>query len=89
MKYGFVGIKQTGSKERKFKGVVTEEEQVIEAVYAKPKELPSRQVSRQNNGIPLIGLMLGLVGLGSVATYLRFRKTEEKRKKLNRASFAL
>ena len=77
VKYGFVGIKQTGSKERKFKGVVTEEEQVIEAVYAKPKELPkTSEQSRQRN--TLIGVMLGLVGLGSVATYLRFCKTEEK-----------
>ena len=81
VKYGFVGIKQTGSKERKFKGVVTEEEQVIEAVYAKPKETPKQlpktsEQTKQRTAI-VVGL-LSVVGLGGLAAYFGLRKNEEE-----------
>ena len=77
VKYAFVGIKQTGSKERKVSGKVTDQEQVIEAVYAKSKELPktSEQVKQRNTAIIAL---LSVVGLGGLATYLGLRKRDEK-----------
>ena len=77
VKYAFVGIKQTGSKERKVSGKVTGQEQVIEAVYAKPKELPktSEQAKQRNTAIVAL---LSVVGLGGLATYLGLRKRDEK-----------
>ena len=77
VKYAFVGIKQTGSKERKVSGKVTDQEQVIEAVYAKPKELPktSEQAKQRNTAIIVL---LSVVGLGGLATYLGLRKRDEK-----------
>ena len=77
VKYAFVGIKQTGSKERKVSGKVTDQEQVIEAVYAKPKELPktSEQAKQRNTAIVAL---LSVVGLGGLATYLGLRKRDEK-----------
>ena len=77
VKYAFVGIKQTGSKERKVSGKVTDQEQVIEAVYAKPKELPktSEQAKQRNT---VIAALLSVVGLGGLATYLGLRKRDEK-----------
>ena len=77
VKYAFVGIKQTGSKERKVSGKVTDQEQVIETVYAKPKELPktSEQAKQRNT---VIVALLSVVGLGGLATYLGLRKRDEK-----------
>ena len=77
VKYAFVGIKQTGSKERKVSGKVTDQEQVIEAVYAKPKELPktSEQAKQRNTAIVAL---LSVVGLGGLATYFGLRKRDEK-----------
>ena len=77
VKYAFVGIKQTGSKERKVSGKVTDQEQVIEAVYAKPKELPktSEQAKQRNT---VIVALLSVVGLGGLVTYFGLRKRDEK-----------
>ena len=77
VKYAFVGIKQTGSKERKVSGKVTDQEQVIEAVYAKPKELPktSEQAKQRNTAIVAL---LSVVGLGGLVSYLGLRKRDEK-----------
>ena len=77
VKYAFVGIKQTGSKERKVSGKVTDQEQVIEAVYAKPKELPktSEQAKQRNTAIVAL---LSVVGLGGLVTYLGLRRRDEK-----------
>ena len=77
VKYAFVGIKQTGSKERKVSGKVTDQEQVIEAVYAKPKQLPktSEQAKQRNT---VIVALLSVVGLGGLAAYLGLRKRDEK-----------
>ena len=77
IKYAFVGIKQTGSKERKVSGKVTDQEQVIEAVYAKPKELPktSEQAKQRNT---VIVALLSVVGLGGLVTYFGLRKRDEK-----------
>ena len=77
VKYAFVGIKETGSKERKISGKVTDKEQVIEAVYAKPKELPktSEQTKQRHTAI---AALLTVVGLGGLATYLGLRKRDEK-----------
>jgi uncharacterized protein YabE (DUF348 family) len=77
VKYAFVGIKQTGSKERKVSGKVTDQEQVIEAVYAKPKELPKTSEQAKQRNTAIIAL-LSLVGLGGLATYLGLRKRDEK-----------
>ena len=77
VKYAFVGIKQTGSKERKVSGKVTDKEQVIEAVYSKPKELPkTNEQSKQRNTV--IVALLSVVGLGGLVTYLGLRKRDEK-----------
>ena len=77
VKYVFVGIKQTGSKERKVSGKVTDKEQVIEAVYAKPKELPkTNEQAKQRNTV--IVALLSVVGLGGLATYFGLRKRDEK-----------
>ena len=77
VKYAFVGIKQTGSKERKVSGKVTDQEQVIEAVYAKPKELPkTSEQAKQRNAV--IVALLSVVGLGGLATYFGLRKRNEK-----------
>ena len=77
VKYAFVGIKQTGSKERKVSGKVTDQEQVIEAVYAKPKELPktSEQAKQRNTAIVAL---LSVVGLGGLVSYFGLRKRDEK-----------
>ena len=81
VKYAFVGIKQTGSKERKVSGKVTDQEQVLEAVYAKPKETPkelpktSEQAKQRNTAIVAL---LSVVGLGGLATYFGLRKRDEK-----------
>ena len=77
VKYAFVGIKETGSKERKVSGKVADQEQVIEAVYAKPKELPktSEQAKQRNTAIITL---LSVVGLGGLATYFGLRKRDEK-----------
>ena len=77
VKYAFVGIKQTGSKERKVSGKVTDQEQVIEAVYAKPKELPKTSEQSKQRNTAIIAL-LSVVGLGGLATYLGLRKRDEK-----------
>ena len=77
VKYAFVGIKQTGSKERKVSGKVTDQEQVIEAVYAKPKELPKTSEQAKQRNTVIIAL-LSVVGLGGLATYLGLRKRDEK-----------
>lgn len=77
VKYAFVGIKQTGSKERKVSGKVTDKEQVIEAVYSKPKELPkTNEQSKQRNTV--IVALLSVVGLGGLVTYFGLRKRDEK-----------
>ena len=77
IKYVFVGIKQTGSKERKVSGKVTDKEQVIEAVYAKPKELPkTNEQAKQRNTV--IVALLSVVGLGGLVTYFGLRKRDEK-----------
>ena len=77
VKYAFVGIKQTGSKERKVSGKVTDKEQVIEAVYSKPKELPkTNEQSKQRNTV--IVALLSVVGLGGLVTCLGLRKRDEK-----------
>ena len=77
VKYAFVGIKQTGSKERKVSGKVTDKEQVIEAVYSKPKELPkTNEQSKQRNTV--IVALLSVVGLGGLVTYFGLRKRNEK-----------
>ena len=77
VKYAFVGIKQTGSKERKVSGKVTDQEQVIEAVYAKPKELPKTSEQAKQRNTAIIAL-LSVVGLGGLATYFGLRKRDEK-----------
>ena len=77
VKYAFVGIKQTGSKERKVSGKVTDQEQVIEAVYAKPKELPKTSEQAKQRNAAIIAL-LSVVGLGGLATYFGLRKRDEK-----------
>ena len=77
VKYAFVGIKQTSSKERKVSGKVTDQEQVIEAVYAKPKELPKTSEQAKQRNTAIIAL-LSVVGLGGLATYLGLRKRDEK-----------
>ena len=77
VKYAFVGIKQTGSKERKVSGKVTYQEQVIEAVYAKPKELPKTSEQAKQRNTAIIAL-LSVVGLGGLATYFGLRKRDEK-----------
>ena len=77
VKYAFVGIKQTGSKERKVSGKVTDQEQVIEAVYAKPKELPKTSEQSKQRNTAIIAL-LSVVGLGGLATYFGLRKRDEK-----------
>ena len=77
VKYAFVGIKQTGSKERKVSGKVTDQEQVIEAVYAKPKELPKTSEQAKQRNTAIIAL-LSIVGLGGLATYFGLRKRDEK-----------
>ena len=77
VKYAFVGIKQTGSKERKVSGKVTDQEQVIEAVYAKPKQLPKTSEQAKQRNTAIIAL-LSVVGLGGLATYLGLRKRDEK-----------
>ena len=77
VKYAFVGIKQTGSKERTVSGKVTDQEQVIEAVYAKPKELPKTSEQAKQRNTAIIAL-LSVVGLGGLATYLGLRKRDEK-----------
>ena len=77
VKYAFVVIKQTGSKERKVSGKVTDQEQVIEAVYAKPKELPKTSEQAKQRNTAIIAL-LSVVGLGGLATYLGLRKRDEK-----------
>ena len=77
VKYAFVGIKQTGSKERKVSGKVTDQEQVIEAVYAKPKQLPKTSEQSKQRNTAIIAL-LSVVGLGGLATYLGLRKRDEK-----------
>ena len=77
VKYAFVGIKQTGSKERKVSGKVTDQEQVIEAVYAKPKELPKTSEQAKQRNTAIIAL-LSVVGLGGLVTYLGLRKRDEK-----------
>ena len=77
VKYAFVGIKQTGSKERKVSGKVTDKEQVIEAVYSKPKELPkTNEQSKQRHTV--IVVLLSVVGLGGLVTYFGLRKRNEK-----------
>ena len=77
VKYVFVGIKQTGSKERKVSGKVTDQEQVIEAVYAKPKELPKTSEQSKQRNTAIIAL-LSVVGLGGLVSYLGLRKRDEK-----------
>ena len=77
VKYAFVGIKQTGSKERTVSGKVTDQEQVIEAVYAKPKELPKTSEQAKQRNTAIIAL-LSVVGLGGLATYFGLRKRDEK-----------
>ena len=77
VKYAFIGIKQTGSKERKVSGKVTDQEQVIEAVYAKPKELPKTSEQAKQRNTAIIAL-LSVVGLGGLVTYLGLRKRDEK-----------
>ena len=77
VKYAFVGIKQTGSKERKVSGKVTDQEQVIEAVYAKPKQLPKTSEQAKQRNTAIIAL-LSVVGLGGLSTYLGLRKRDEK-----------
>ena len=77
VKYAFVGIKQTGSKERKVSGKATDQEQVIEAVYAKPKELPKTSEQAKQRNTAIIAL-LSVVGLGGLATYFGLRKRDEK-----------
>ena len=77
VKYAFVGIKQTGSKERKVSGKVTDQEQVIEAVYAKPKELPKTSEQAKQRNTAIIAL-LSVVGLGGLVTYFGLRKRDEK-----------
>ena len=77
VKYAFVGIKQTGSKERKVSGKVTDQEQVIEVVYAKPKELPKTSEQAKQRNTAIIAL-LSVVGLGGLATYFGLRKRDEK-----------
>ena len=77
VKYAFVGIKQTGSKERKVSGKVTDQEQVIEAVYTKPKELPKTSEQAKQRNTAIIAL-LSVVGLGGLATYFGLRKRDEK-----------
>ena len=77
VKYAFVGIKQTGSKERKVSGKVTDQEQVIEAVYTKPKELPKTSEQEKQRNTAIIAL-LSVVGLGGLATYFGLRKRDEK-----------
>ena len=77
VKYAFVGIKQTGSKERKVSGKVTDQEQVIEAVYAKPKQLPKTSEQAKQRNTAIIAL-LSVVGLSGLATYLGLRKRDEK-----------
>ena len=77
VKYAFVGIKQIGSKERKVSGKVTDQEQVIEAVYAKPKELPKTSEQAKQRNTAIIAL-LSVVGLGGLATYFGLRKRDEK-----------
>ena len=77
VKYAFVGIKQTGSKERTVSGKVTDQEQVIEAVYAKPKELPKTSEQAKQRNTAIIAL-LSVVGLGCLATYFGLRKRDEK-----------
>ena len=77
VKYAFVGIKQTGSKERKVSGKVTDKEQVIEAVYSKPKELPKTNEQAKQRHTVIVAL-LSVVGLGGLVTYLGLRKRDEK-----------
>ena len=77
VKYAFVGIKETGSKERKVTGKVTDKEQVLEAVYAKPKELPKTSEQTKQRHTAIVAL-LTVVGLGGLATYLGLRKRDEK-----------
>ena len=77
IKYVFVGIKQTGSKERKVSGKVTDKEQVIEAVYSKPKELPKTNEQAKQRHTVIVAL-LSVVGLGGLVTYFGLRKRDEK-----------
>ena len=78
VKYAFVGIKETGATERKLSGEVTDKEQVIHAVYAKPKETPKKELPKTSeqlkarNGV--IAALVGLAGFGSVLGYFGLRK---------------
>ena len=92
VKYAFVGIKDTGSTERKVSGKVTDKEQVIEAVYAKPKETPKKEEPKKEtpkkelpktseqgkarNGV--ITALVGLAGFGSILGYFGLRKGHEE-----------
>lgn len=78
VKYAFVGIKETGATERKLSGEVTDKEQVIHAVYAKPKETPKKELPKTSeqlkarNGV--IAGLVGLAGFGSILGYFGLRK---------------
>ena len=78
VKYAFVGIKETGATERKLSGEVTDKEQVIHAVYAKPKETPKKELPKTSeqlkarNGV--IAGLVSLAGFGSVLGYFGLRK---------------
>ena len=78
VKYAFVGIKETGATERKLAGEVTDKEQVIHAVYAKPKETPKKELPKTSeqlkarNGV--IAALVGLAGFGSIFGYFGLRK---------------
>ena len=78
VKYAFVGIKETGATERKLGGEVTDKEQVIHAVYAKPKETPKKELPKTSeqlkarNGV--IAALVGLAGFGSILGYFGLRK---------------
>jgi uncharacterized protein YabE (DUF348 family) len=80
VKYAFVGIKETGATERKLGGEVTDKEQVIHAVYAKPKETPkpkkelpkTSEQYKTRNGV--VAALVGLAGFGSILGYFGLRK---------------
>lgn len=92
VKYAFVGIKDTGSTERKVSGKVADKEQVIEAVYAKPKETPKKEEPKKETpkkelpktseqGKTRNGVIAGLVslaGFGSILGYFGLRKSREE-----------
>ena len=59
------------------KGKVTDKEQVFTAVYSAPKELPKTNEINSTRNIIIAGI-LSVLGLTSLATWYKLRKTEKE-----------